>query len=155
MKKYKSDFGRSMIEVLLYLSLIIVMIVASTKMYNDYNQKIKRTTAEDRLDIISTKVSQIFYGRTFGNEGTSLNDKLTDNGVSLIDPWGKKIDVITDTATMYHISMSLNKQNCVYLVMNADTKVREPVINNIKDSVNGPLNDCKDSNTVFFYYNVR
>ncbi|MGN0930010.1 MAG: hypothetical protein ACI4N3_05205 [Alphaproteobacteria bacterium] len=155
MKKYKSDFGRSMVEVLLYLSIIIVMIIGSTKMYNDYNQKIKRTSAEDQLENISTKVSQIYYGRTFGNEGTSLNDKLVENGVSLVDPWGKKIDVITDNATMYHISMNLNKQNCIYLVMNADTKVKEPVINNIKDGANGPLTDCKDTNTVFFYYNIR
>lgn len=154
MKIYKSDSGRSMMEVLLYLSLIIVMTIASTKMYNDYNEKIKRTRASDQLETISSKVSQIYYGRTFGEEATSLNNKLTENDVVLIDPWGKKIDVTSDNEIMYHISMELNKSNCVYLVMNSDNKVREPVINNIQEG-NGPLTDCKDSNTVFFYYNVR
>lgn len=155
MKIYKSDYGRSMMEVLLYLSLIIVMIIASTKLYNDYNEKIKRTRAEDLLETISTKVSQIYYGRTFGTEPTSLNSKLTENNVVLIDPWGKKIDVVSDTDIMYHISMELNKANCVYLVMNSNSKVREPVINNMQEGANGPLTDCKDSNTVSFYYNVR
>lgn len=154
MKIYKSDLGRSMMEVLLYLSLIIVMTIASTKMYNDYNEKIKRTKASDQLETISSKVSQIYYGRTFGNQPTSLNSKLAENNVALIDPWGKKIEVTSDNEIMYHISMNLNKANCIYLVMNSDSKVREPVINNIQVG-NGPLTDCKDSNTVYFYYNVR
>ena len=154
MKIYKSDLGRSMMEVLLYLSLIVVMTVASTKMYNDYNEKIKRTKASDQLETISSKVSQIYYGRTFGEQPVSLNSKLAENDVALIDPWGKKINVTSDTDIMYHISMELNKANCIYLVMNSDSKVREPSINNIQGG-NGPLTNCKDSNTVSFYYNVR
>ncbi len=157
MKKYKSDSGRSMMEVMLYLSLIIVMTVGSIKMYADYNEKIKRTKAQDQLETISEKVSQIHFGRKFGTEKISLNDKLRQNNVSLIDPWGKNFDVKTDNETMYHITITANKANCIYLAMNGESKVKEPVVNNASDTTVTPFTLCKDgnTNTVSFYYTIR
>ena len=157
MKKYKSDYGRSMMEVLLYLGLIVVMVVSSTKMYADYNEKIKRTKALDQLENISEKVSQIYFGRTFGTEKISLNEKLKQNNVSLIDPWGKNFDVMSDNNTKYHITITTNKANCIHLAMNGESKIQEPVVNNNLNTTSTPFTLCTDgnNNTVSFYYDIR
>ncbi len=156
MKNYKSDSGRSLLEALLYISLVSVMVVASVKMYSDYNQKIKRTSAQEQLDEISSKVNTLYFGRTLPTAGTSLNEKLTSNGVKLTDPWSKAISVVSDNETNYHITMTLNKTACIFLAMNTISKVKEPVINNIKDGVNDPLVNCNtNSNSVVFYYTTK
>lgn len=157
MKKYKSDSGRSMMEVILYLSLIIVMTVASVKMYADYNEKIKRTKAQDQLETISENVSRLYFGKKFGTQKISLNDKLKEKNISIIDPWGKNYDVKTDNDTMYHITITANKANCIYLAMNGESKVREPVVNSSSDTTATPFTLCKDgdTNTVSFYYTIR
>ena len=160
MKTNKSDSGRSLLEALLYISLVGVMVVASVKMYSDYNQKIKRTKAQDQLEEISSKVNSIYFGKKMPAPGTPLNQKLIENSVNLKDPWGKDINVISNHAEKkeynYYISMSLDKTNCIYLAMNVISKVAEPTINNIVEGEKDPLVNCnQDVNTVNFHYTTK
>ena len=93
--KFKNDSGRSMLEMILYLGLIVVLTASTLKMYSDSVEKTRFIKAEDQISDIVEKVNNYYMGRQFPTTGqieTTLKNKLGDD-INLISPWGSKVTV--------------------------------------------------------------
>ncbi len=114
MKFKKSDLGRSMLEVLLYIALIGAISGTSFKMYADYSHKIRRIETIDTIKNIRDKINAIYFGRKSGDTN-EVKQKLQQNNVNTKTPIG--------TVSFYvggciDVSLSkLSKEDCIYFCM--------------------------------------
>lgn len=93
--KFKNDSGRSMLEMILYLGLIVILTASTLKMYSDSVEKTRLIKAEDQIADIVEKVNNYYMGREFPTTGqleTTLKTKLGDD-INLISPWGSKVTI--------------------------------------------------------------
>ncbi len=91
--KYKNDAGRSMMEMILYLGLMIVIGTSTITMYMNSVEKTRNIQAESLISDLVEKVNTYYLGRDFpmtGNITSTLKNKMKDQ-INLIDPWGTKI----------------------------------------------------------------
>ncbi len=93
--KFKNDAGRSMMEMILYIGIIIMLGVTTMKTYGDSVEKTRIIEAENQISEIAEKVNNYYMGRPFpitGQIETTLKTKL-GNQIKLIDPWGSNITI--------------------------------------------------------------
>ena len=95
--KFKNDFGRSMMEMILYLGLVVVLTASTLKMYADSVEKTRLVEFETTIDDLKENVNNYFLGRALpGDDGWTsfLNDAYKG---SLYNPWGGNITLTTGT----------------------------------------------------------
>jgi type II secretory pathway pseudopilin PulG len=90
----KTESGTSMLEILCYLSLIVVISVATFKVYQSESNKAERLRLEGQVrDIIErTRIMNFGKDGTSGKQyitGINLNKKFTTAGINLNHKWGK------------------------------------------------------------------
>ena len=107
--KFKNDSGRSMLEMILYLGLVVILTASTLKMYSDSVEKTRFIKAEDQISDIVEKVNNYYMGREFPSTGqieTTLKNKL-DNEINLVSPWGSNITIYANkTGTPGHAIFS-------------------------------------------------
>ena len=114
MKFKKSDLGRSMLEVLLYIALIGAISGTSFKMYADYSHKIKRIETIDTIKNIRDKINAIYFGRKSGDTN-EVKQKLQQNNVNTKTPIGT-LDFYVGGCIDVPLS-KLSKEDCIYFCM--------------------------------------
>lgn len=165
MKKFKNEFGRSMMEMLLYLGLIIVLGVSTMKLYAESTEKSKRINAQNQILDLKKDINTLYIGRAFPT--IDFEGKLKDKGLVLINPWGDTINIIAKNSPTggtgafalpyFGIKMKLSKARCVALAsaLEEDTiGINVKNTTSISDNANSfedILKNCKDGNTVTFW----
>lgn len=93
--KFKNDMGRSMIEMLMYLSLIVVIGTTTVNTYMSSVEKTRTVKAESLIRDIVEKVNTWYLGRNFSSSDKDLTTKLKENipELKLVDPWGNNIAI--------------------------------------------------------------
>ena len=92
--KFRNDCGRSMIEMILYLGLIVVLTASTLRMYADSVEKTRNIKLETIVDELKEDVNTYYLGRPLPSD---WNKFITDIGGSakVVDPWGGKITILT------------------------------------------------------------
>lgn len=166
--KFKNDLGRSMMEMILYLGLIVVLSASTIKMYSDSVEKTRVIQAEDQVGDIVEIINTYYMGRQFpltGDLTNTLKTKLGDQ-INLVDPWGSNLAISANKtgttgttlskpyfgikfknlspATCVSVANIFIKQSATAIGVNKDTGVNSvPSISEIATSCS-----AKDINTV-------
>ncbi|MGN0929161.1 MAG: hypothetical protein ACI4N3_00800 [Alphaproteobacteria bacterium] len=166
MQKFKEAFGRSMMEMLLYLGLVIVVTTAAIKLYTESVEKTKLINAQNQIRDIAKSVNMIYIGRDFPTSG-DITAKLKAKNINLIDPWKGAITVTAKNAPTggtgsfvrpyFGIKMKLSKANCVKLssALIDDTIGINPKSNgttSLSYGVDEFAKNCQDNHDVYFWF---
>ncbi len=166
MKQNKNDFGRSMVEMILYLALVIIITTGSIKLYGESVEKTKRINAETQIRDIAKQVNMLYIGRPFPQNG-DISEKIKDKDINLTDPWGEPITITAKNSPTggtgifvlpyFGIKMKLSKAHCVLLAsaLEADTigiNVKSNSITGLSEGVDAYSKDCQDNHDVYFWF---
>lgn len=93
--KFKNDMGRSMMEMILYLGLIVVLTTSTIKMYSDSVEKTRIMKLETQIDDLREYANTYYLGRDFPGPNGNWNEfKEAVGGATKFDnPWGGKMDI--------------------------------------------------------------
>lgn len=165
MTKFKNELGRSMVEMLLYIGLVIVIGVSTIKLYSESVEKSKRINAQNQIRDLIKDVNMIYIGRNFPTSG-DISEKIKKKGIKLVNPWGDSISIIAKNAPTggtgsfalpyFGIKMKLSKARCAYLgsALEEDTigiNVKGADISTNAKSFDDILKNCKDNHDVYFW----
>lgn len=165
MNKFKDSLGRSMIEMLLYLTLVIIVSTASIKLYTESVEKTKLMNAQNQVRDIIKSVNMIYIGRDFPVNG-DITSKVAAKKVHLVDPWGEKITITARNAPTggtgafalpyFGIKMKLSKANCIKLssALIDDTIGINPTANattSLSETVADFAKNCQENHDVYFW----
>ena len=114
--KFKNDFGRSMLEMLLYITLMIVLSTAGISMYGDAVDKAKITDLESQIQDLTEIVNTYYLGRSFTNNSDVSTTLKNNANANLKNPWSNAITIKTFTAVT-----GLEKPNKQAFVLNFTT----------------------------------
>ena len=92
--KFKNDMGRSMMEMILYLGLIVVLTASTLKMYADSVEKTRIVKLEEQIDDLKEYVNTYFLGRQLPTEWTTFRNAVGGEE-KFADPWGGKVLIAT------------------------------------------------------------
>jgi hypothetical protein len=168
----KSESGASMLEVLCYLSLIVVMSVGTLQVYVSESRKADRIRIENQIYDIIDKV-QVFE---FGNKDTlnesGIKNKLTGAGISLHHKWSagdseNSIQITASGMECFGVAVSkLPQHACIHLAsqIKSECKTTAGTLKTMKivindKNVDGKFDDgielceANDSNKVTIYAN--
>ena len=95
--KFKNDAGRSMMEMILYLGLIVVLSAATVKMYADSVEKTRVVKLENQIEDLRDWVNTYSLGRSLPkNEGEWTDFKNVVGGdTKFVNPWGGSVIMTT------------------------------------------------------------
>ena len=165
MNKFKDSLGRSMIEMLGYLALVILVTTAAIKLYSESVEKTKLLNAQNQVRDIIKSVNMIYIGRDFPVNG-DITSKVAAKNINLVDPWGKKITITAKNAPTggagafalpyFGIKMTLSKANCVKLssALIDDTIGINPRANSttsLSETVADLAKNCQENHDVYFW----
>ena len=166
MQKYKNSFGRSMVEMLLYLGLVVVVGVGSIKLYAESVEKTKLLNAQNQIRDIVKTVNMLYIGRNFPING-DITTKVAAKNVNLVDPWKQKITITAKNAPTgdagafalpyFCVKMKLSKANCVKL---SSALIEDTIgINTTNSGVTGLsyyvdefARNCQENHDVYFWF---
>lgn len=165
MNKFKNCLGRSMIEMLGYLALVILVTTAAIKLYTESVEKTKLINAQNQVRDIIKSVNMIYIGRDFPVNG-DITSKIASKKINLVDPWGGKITITARNAPTggtgafalpyFGIKMKLSKANCVKLstALIEDTIGINPRTNStasLSETVADLAKNCQENHDVYFW----
>lgn len=144
--KFKNDAGRSMMEMVLYIGIVLVMTASTLRMYGDSVEKTRMFQLDSQIGDIVEKVNLYYLGRSYPQSSGEINTvikKNLGNEISLFDPWGSEIIVSarnTDSA-----NLGIDKPYMDLKISNLDTKRCMNVANTFvqKSSVGLLINNRK------------
>ncbi|MCR5506886.1 MAG: hypothetical protein K6F04_03500 [bacterium] len=96
--KFKNDMGRSMMEMILYLGLIVVLTASTLKMYADSVEKTRIIKFENQVDDLREYVNTYFLGRPLPTDNNVYKTSFANaigGTTKLDDPWGGVITLKT------------------------------------------------------------
>ena len=157
--KFKNDIGRSMMEMILYLGLVVVLTASTLKMYADSVEKTRLVEFETTIDEVKENVNNYFLGRQLPeNWNTFLSE--VHNG-SIYNPWGGNITLLTQEGSKIKYGMQLSnlEQSVCIRVANAFIGKEAIAVNidgtSLTDSnlnIGAVAGACKDDATVIGYF---
>lgn len=164
MQKFKESFGRSMVEMILYLGLVIVVTTSAIKLYTESVEKTKLINAQNQIRDIVKSVNMLYIGRDFPTNG-DITAKISEKKINLVDPWGQKITVTAKNGggsgsfvrPYFGIKMKLSKANCIKL---SSAIIDDTIGINPKSSATSSLSyyvdefakNCQDNHDVYFWF---
>lgn len=166
MKQNKNNSGRSMVEMLLYLAIVVLITTGSIKLYGESVEKTKRINAENQIRDIAKEINMLYIGRDFPSNG-DITEKIQEKDINLTDPWGEKITITAKNSPTggtgifllpyFGIKMNLSKEHCVILAsaLEEDTigiNVKSNGITGLTSGVDGFAKDCQDGHDVYFWF---
>ncbi len=102
--KFKNDSGRSMMEMILYLGLIVVLTASTLKMYADSVEKTRVVKLNTQIDDMREYVNTYYLGRNLPASDWSRFKNDIGGETKFADPWGGKLTISTgkiDTETIF------------------------------------------------------
>lgn len=165
MQKYKNSLGRSMVEMLLYLGLVVIVGAGSIKLYAESVEKTKVLNAQNQVRDIVKSVNMFYIGRDFPNG--NITSKIKEKKVNLLDPWGQKIEIVAKNAPTggsgafalpyFGVKMHLSKANCVKLssALVDDTigiNPKSSAITGLSYDIDEFAKNCQDNHDVYFWF---
>ena len=96
--KFKNDLGRSMMEMILYLGLIVVLTASTLRMYADSVEKTRVIKLEEQITDLKEYVNTYFLGRSLPTDWTSFKNAVGGE-TKFSDPWGGKVVMTTGKIT--------------------------------------------------------
>ena len=94
--KFKNDAGRSMMEMILYLGLIVILTASTLKMYADSVEKTRVVKLENQIDDLKEYVNTYYLGRPLPTDWSNFRNAVGGE-TKFLDPWGGKVTVATGT----------------------------------------------------------
>ena len=92
--KFKNDAGRSMMEMILYLGLIVILTASTLKMYADSVEKTRVVKLENQIDDLREYVNTYYLGRPLPTDWANFRNAVGGE-TKFLDPWGGKVTVAT------------------------------------------------------------
>ena len=121
--KFRNDAGRSMVELLLYLSVIFGLTAGTLKMYSDSVERTRMLQFDTQVMDIVEKVNLYYLGRDFPSNVREVNAVLKKNlgsDINFFDPWGGEIVVTARNSDTSNVG--IDKPHMDLQVSNLDTK---------------------------------
>ncbi len=166
MQKYKNSLGRSMVEMLLYLGLVVIVGTGSIKLYAESVEKTKLLNAQNQVRDIVKSVNMFYIGRDFPING-DITAKIAAKNVNLVDPWRQKITITAKNAPTggsgafalpyFGVKMKLSKANCVKLssALADDTigiNPKSSAITGLSYDIDEFAKNCQEDHDVYFWF---
>ena len=108
--KFKNDSGRSMMEMILYLGLIVVLTASTIKMYADSVEKTRVIKLENQVDDLKEYVNTYFLGRSLPTDNNVYKTTFANaigGSSKLVDAWGGTVTLKTvDANKSYSMTFS-------------------------------------------------
>jgi hypothetical protein len=151
----KHDSGRSIVELMGYLAIVMVIGAGMFRMYGVYNSKIKRTAASAQISSLAEGARHATYGRK--NVLGSLTARLALQGRKTLDPWGRPIEVANGAKCIEITFQRMSRADCIYLSRTIAGDCKEHVVSvNDADQTKGAevlVGECnRPENTVRWFF---
>ena len=158
--KFKNDIGRSMMEMILYLGLIVVLTASTLKMYADSVEKTRLVEFETTIDEVKENVNNYFLGRQVPSDWNPFLNEVYKG--SIYNPWGGNITLLKgegESKINYGMQLTDLEQAVCIRVANAFIGKEAIAVNidgtNLTDSnlnIGAVAGACKDDATVIGYF---
>lgn len=155
----KTESGRSIIEILGVLGIMMVLMAGTLRIYDYADQKSKLFKFEQQINDIAEDVKTLFIGRNWDgfarlSTANSSQAYLMDKEINLRDPFGNDIMVLRTKSSKigkFYIKVSkVNLKACLVLAKRVPSTLKSVNGKTLKSGM--PKCTKGKKNTLSFYY---